>query len=113
MPKKKKTRKQKMQTDQRRQMTQQLSPSQASVQTPVHADNEPQEATESHAGTFSLPKSFTFTSAKKTQAVAAPQQRTAIITNEYHYIGTDLLKTVLLTASIIIAELVIRFAFKI
>jgi hypothetical protein len=45
--------------------------------------------------------------------VAHPQMHTRVITNDYKYLSGDLIKTIILTSSIIIAELLIRFYMKI
>jgi len=107
MPKKKKTLKQKLKTEQRRQF-----PSiDSSLQD--HSVAEDAVSPDLKEQTFSLPHSYTGNTVKTTRKViSTPMQATTIATNEYKYLGRDLLKTLFLTSSIIIVELVLRFIFE-
>ena len=110
MPKKKKTLKQKLKAEQRRQFP---TPDSSSVENSV-IENHAQIPTEQ---TFSLPQSYLDNSHKAKQKTAAMIQNAraqtlSIATHEYKYLGRDLAKTLFLTGSIIIVELVLRFIFE-
>lgn len=105
MPKKKKTLKQKMQADQRRQPTTAVRTSSENSPQTI-----PQPAHTSASTSFSLPT----THAKKHRESREQARTTAIAidTNEYAYLSKDILKTTLLTSLIVIAELVMKFFFE-
>lgn len=90
MPKKKKTLKHKLQTDKRRQET-----------------TVGQESVQSETGTFSLPQSYVAKKESPRKKITPTTQ--TISTHEYAYLGRDLLKTTLLTGSIICIEILIRY----
>jgi hypothetical protein len=91
MPKKKKTRKQKMQSDQRRQT---ITISAQPIPNHEKIERETPSPTTTVAPT------------------AKPIVRHAILTGEYQYLSGDLLKTAVLTCSIVLAELLIHFFAK-
>lgn len=98
MPKKKKTLKQKLQTDKRRQLT------------TVSADHTEESVT---SPTFSLPQDYIkTTSAKRTTIKHTPTQVTNIQTHEYKYLRRDLIKTSMLTTSIVVLEIILRYVFE-
>ena len=108
MPKKRRTRKQKILVDQKKHMVHEPEPVDTSSQ-----KVESQTAAQNTATpdiTFSLP---TTTSTKQpTPRAAKPAVQTvSVLTTEYGYLGKDLVKTALLTGAIIIAELLIRFLY--
>ncbi len=90
MPKKKRTLKQKVQSDVRRHST----------HTMTHHESDGQ--------TFSLPQSY-FT---PTQKIPATPRVTTIATNEYRYLGRDLFKTMFLTGTIVLIEILIRYVIE-
>ncbi len=91
MPKKKKTLKHKLQTDKRRQ--------DASVSS---------DPIQSESPTFSLPQSYMVKKPSPSRTPASPKPAT-ITTHEYNYLRRDLFKTTLLTGSIIVIEILIRY----
>lgn len=90
MPKKKKTLKHKLQTDKRRQETAVSS-----------------ETMQRDTATFSLPQSYIKKAPASSPRLA--DKPTVITTHAYNYLGRDLLKTTLLTGSIIVIEILIRY----
>lgn len=102
MPKKKRTRKDKIQADIKRQST----PSLAHPTRPVAVTREAKEPekTKQTSGSFSLPQRYT--DQIKTHPTTASAK---ISTSAYGYLQGDLLKTTVLTFSIIGAELLIYF----
>lgn len=94
MPKKKRTRKEKLQSDMRR-------------QTPRATVPQPQETI---ATTYSVSEMLT-PSPKVTSPESIMKQQT-IITSDYAYLNRDLLKTTLLTGTIVALELFIYFFTK-
>ncbi len=115
MPKKKKTRKQKLQADARRQMIPSVSSSSTPV-LPAQEPTQPQETNERSESTFSLPKSYTTKSppTKKLheEKIHTSTQTVSIATHGYQYLAHDLRKTAFLTSAIVVAELLIRFIFE-
>jgi hypothetical protein len=106
MPKRRKTRKDKMLLDQKRQTVHESTPSVvSSPQTETHQQKEESVATGSM--TFSLPETQHKTSevAQKPKAVT---ETITVSTNEYGYLSNDLMRTALLTGAIVFAELVIK-----
>lgn len=97
MPKKRKTLQQKLHADQNRQTDYGEKQSVA---------NPKSETSSSQQVTFSLPTSY---SASKQTHRSAPT--VAISTDSYAYLGKDLLKTALLSCSVVIVELLIRYFF--
>ena len=98
MPKKKKTRKQKIIADVRhKQYVDQPITAKIDSLTQIKSENMPIETKPNY----------------KQQTPYAPQQNLnqAITTSHYTYLYSDLLKTLILTFSIIIAELLIRYLF--
>jgi hypothetical protein len=105
MPKKKRTKKDKIQTDQRRQTSPSLGhTAKAAVTREVEKTPSVGEQT---SGTFSLSKEYSGPTKRKTPMQTA--QTVAISTSAYSYLRSDLLKTTILTSAIVIAELVIYF----
>ena len=103
MPKKRKTRKEKIVTDQKRQVVHQNESSIIpSSKNETHGTGENIQTV-----TFSLP-----TVQEKKPATKPASQAVTISTNEYGYLTTDLMRTALLTISIVLAELVIKVVFK-
>jgi hypothetical protein len=104
MPKKKKTLKQKMQADQRRDVTKSVTTS--------HEPSPSTAANPAASGvSFSIPAAHT----KKHNERPVAQPRTtaiAIDTNEYTYLSKDLIKTSVLSLLIVVAELAIKFFFE-
>ena len=104
MPKTRKTRKQKMQRDQKRPTVHDMTPPEvSSSRTQTHQAEQTPVATE----TYSLSTNET-----KTPTVTAKAKETAskvtVSTTEYGYLSNDLMRTALLTGAIVLAELVIR-----
>jgi len=98
MPKKRKTRQQKISTDQRR--------SEVSL-SPISA---PQEQA-SPSVTFSLPASQK--DKPVVQKAIQPQRETVTISiGEYGYLANDLMRTALLTGAIVLTELLIKILFR-
>lgn len=108
MPKLKKTRKQKMKTDQRRQVSSSMTTPSKSVEKAT--PEKTQQTPERQSGTYSLSDSFSV----KTKASAKQpiHQERAVSTNEYKYLRGDLWKTIFLTSAIVVTELVIRFVVE-
>ncbi|MBA3723901.1 MAG: hypothetical protein H0W89_03320 [Candidatus Levybacteria bacterium] len=110
MPKQKKTLKQKMQTDVRRQASPSLS--RHSETAPISRETKtPNPVEQAPIGTFSLPTPYT---KKQTKLRAIPHAHSpvssaAINTNDYAYLRGDLLKTVIITSAIIIIETLVYF----
>jgi hypothetical protein len=109
MPKKKRTRKDKIHTDVRRQSTSSADFPKKSVSTTRENDEQSKQA-EPSIGTFSLPQEYTQNAPKKT-AVRANQtiKTVAVDTSSYSYLRGDLLKTTFLTLTIVGAELFVYF----
>lgn len=107
MPKKKRTRQDKIQADLKRQSRPSLAHPTRSAAVSREA-KEPVNKTEETKGTFSLPEKYTASSPRKSTPTmkARPAE---INTAAYSYIRGDLLKTTVLTISIIGAELLIYF----
>lgn len=102
MPKKRKTRKQKISLDQKRQTVHEITPS---VTTPQKIETQKTEQETMTSGvTFALPITTHETQRQKVEAVT-------VSSNEYGYLGNDLMRTALLTSAIIFAELLIRLFF--
>jgi hypothetical protein len=113
MPKKKKTLKQKMQTDQRRQSDPKvLTSPNASNNTLPTASGHVERPTETASGMFSLPTDYSKKNKETVATRTAQASAITISTNEYSYLGKDLLKTGFLTIIIVLAELVIKFVFE-
>ena len=113
MPKKKKTLKQKMQADQRRQTTTDVMVSSEKFTKDTTTKGNTQEHTPTSSSvSFSLPSSH----AKKRPEVREERHHQstsiAVDANEYSYLSKDLLKTSILTFLIVIAEIVIKFFFE-
>lgn len=110
MPKKRKTRKEKIQREHKRQVTQDVAPSISP--SPTEHVHSTQEAAMPQM-TFSLPETpETQQKAPIHTKPAAPKPVvTAISTDEYDYLGKDLVRTALLTGAIVFAELLIRLFF--
>ncbi|SRR6266568_632666 len=107
MPKKRKTRKEKILLDNKRQVVQEPAPSVVSSskkQTP-RTEQETEKIE-----TFSLPTAMDKIHTAPEKAKQSIQSIT-ISTNEYGYLATDLMKTALLTGAIVFAELLIRLFF--
>jgi hypothetical protein len=109
MPKKRKTRKEKIHKDIMRQEVHETTPSVSSSQND-HQEQPVQETTPA-AMTFSLPTVHSdgnHTQPARTQKIT----NVAISTEEYNYLGNDLSKTALLSSAIVIAELLIRLFYN-
>lgn len=111
MPKKRKTRKQKITVDQKQKMVHESvsyessSPSNAVTQI-AHSTN---AETNTQEVTFSLPTNDTSSVQKESRYSVA---QVAISTDDYGYLGKDLVRTVLLSGAIVLAELLIRLWFR-
>ncbi|HSX09105.1 MAG TPA: hypothetical protein VLF93_03055 [Candidatus Saccharimonadales bacterium] len=105
MPKKRKTRKQKILSEQKRVTVHEVTPSTESHSVSTHDHH---ESTAVHGTTFSLPTNYT-------QTHKTPEKKSsetaAISTNDYGYLGNDLIRTALLSGAIVIAELLIRLVY--
>lgn len=109
MPKKRKTRKQKMLTEQKKQAVHETVPLvDLSEKNAAPATQLPASAQQI---TFSLPKHYNNQTehAKERKPAAAA---VAISTSEYGYIGKDLMRTALLSGAIVIAEILIKMWFR-
>jgi hypothetical protein len=105
MPKKKRTKKDKIQSDMRRQSSPALGhSSKAAVTREVENTSSPSNNT---SATFSLNEFGSQT--KKKASTPAPAKTVAINTGAYSYLQGDLLKTTILTSAIVAAELFIYF----
>jgi hypothetical protein len=103
MPKKKRTRKDKIQTDLKRQSPTALSRSQSPAAVTREVEHRTEDAKPTTT-TFSLPEKYQ----SKTKVPTARQAQTvAINTSSYNYLRGDLLKTFVITTLIIGAELFI------
>lgn len=101
MPKKRKTRKEKMYVDQKRQI-----PLDVSVSTSQKNDTSlPQKEQ-----TFSLPISHSILALAQNER-AHKITVGPISTESYNYLGRDLIRTALLTGAIVLAEMLIRILF--
>lgn len=107
MPKKKRTREDKIQADKRRQSATQTVHLNKKAAVTREVENKP-EAPAATSSTFSLPKEYG-NAKSKTAAPASTTQTVAINTSAYNYLRGDLLKTTFLTTAIIAAELIIYF----
>ena len=113
MPKRKKTLKEKKHADERRHVTHETTHL-AGTTSRNHQSHEmtPESIAAPLGNTFSLPTNHT---QKHTKVPAVPVSRpttVTISTNEYGYLGKDLLKTGFLTVFVVAAELMIRFFFE-
>ena len=106
MPKKKKTREQKIQADMRRQSP--VSKPQVRVSDQQKQTTPTEVTPQIQQATFSLSKEYTPRHHPGTPKDLV-QESQAIHTNSYKYLAPDLIKTVFLTSSIIVAELLIKF----
>ena len=107
MPKKRKTRKEKVLNEQKRQVVQNITPSMEVSQrstTPLA-----QQSTPAQGMTFSLPSSYNRSNAKK--EIVSPVKTTIISTADYGYLGKDLIRTTLISGAIVLAELLIRLFY--
>ncbi len=93
MPKKVKTRKQKILADLRRKVA-------------------PVEVKKVDSATYSLPSQKSSSISHPVAAKSKSNNQATITTNSYSYLSSDLRRTILLTSAIIIAEIVIRFTVK-
>jgi hypothetical protein len=109
MPKKRKTRKEKILHDQKEKTVHQVAP--PVVSSPKNVAH-PQAETTVTSATFSLPITKEKISAKPEKIKETPQTIT-IATNDYGYLSTDLMRTALLTGAIVFAELLIKILFKV
>lgn len=100
MPKKKKTRKEKILSDQRRQTHQAAGTSPSVTSTPRGMNDLLTSDQPNTTVAFATPKSTS-------------TAQHAISTIDYKYLPGDLMKTAILTGSIIVIELVIKFIFRI
>lgn len=106
MPKKKRTRKEKIQADVKHQTSPSLAHPTRSAAVSREA-KEPVEKTEETNGTISLPQKYAAAPSRK----STTQRPAEINTSAYSYIRGDLLKTTVLTILIIGAEIIIYFTW--
>ncbi|HVA96618.1 MAG TPA: hypothetical protein VND99_03105 [Candidatus Acidoferrales bacterium] len=109
MPKKRKTRKQKIHIDQKKQVVHEQAPSVAVSQkkkTPSTEQQSPMPGV-----TFSLSAS---NAPKQTASIISKPRSSAVAisTEEYGYLGIDLMKTAIVTGAIVITEIIIRILFR-
>lgn len=109
MAKKKRTRKDKMQTDLRREASTTSSTKRRTVAKSSRQTAKP-KAAEQAGNTFSLPQEYVANIGREAalEAVGTPQN-VSINTSAYRYLRGDLLKTMTLTTLIIASELFIYF----
>lgn len=112
MPKKKRTRKQKIQTDQKHIHHSVMAPPEPS-QRGDSPSKQQKHITTTSGVSFSLPESYANKHTSQKATPSSQQTTIAIATNEYDYLGKDLRKTVLLTITIVIIEFLIRFFYPI
>lgn len=106
MPKKQKTRKQKLQADQRKK----LSVSTPAVTKAVKSRKQisvPSSEEKTPRDSYTLPT--TSVQAHPAESATVPRQTTTIITKGYNYLRTDLRKTTVVTSTIVLALLLIYF----
>ncbi len=103
MPKKKRTRQQKLQTDAKRQSTPRTH---VNASAAVTREVKEPRSKETPSGTFSLPEKYIEQVATATHI---PPKTVTIATAEYGYLRGDLLKTTLLTFGIVAIELIVHF----
>jgi hypothetical protein len=108
MPKKRKTRKEKMLKDQKRQVVHETP---HPVISSEKKETQKEQQTTSQNITFSLSTANTTVQSapKKTKPATTA---TVISTDEYGYLGVDLLKTAIVTSAVVITEIVIRILFR-
>jgi|ERR1700722_3848171 len=108
MPKKRKTRKEKILTGQKKQVVQNITPSIELSQ----RDSTPrtQQSTMSQEMTFSLPTHYKHSNEKR--ETVSPAKTVAISTADYSYLGKDLIRTTLISSAVILAELLIKIWFR-
>ena len=103
MPKKRKTRKEKILLDHKKQ----AAPVEVKPMTPSAATEAPQTQELPSGTTFTLPATQHKTAEK--QAISKPSSQTITVNqNEYTYLSNDLMRTALLTCAIVFAELFIK-----
>jgi hypothetical protein len=109
MPKKRKTRKAKILTDRKKQVIHETPVSVISSE--KKGARQANQQVPMQGMTFSLSTTNTEgqPASRKTQPVA---KTTVISTDEYGYLGIDLLKTAIVTAAIVVTEIVIRILFR-
>ncbi len=107
MPKKRKTRKDKILTEQKRQVVQTITSMESSQKetTPLTQQSATQQGL-----TFSLPTNYKQSNTKK--ETVSPIKTVAISTADYGYLGKDLIKTTLISSAVILAELLIKIWFR-
>ena len=109
MPKKRKTRKQKILNEQKRQVVHETLPSVELSE--KQAAPLAQQPITTQGLTFSLPTNYN--TAHSVQKEKKPVAASVVIsTNEYGYIGKDLMRTALLSAAIVLAEMLIKMWFR-
>lgn len=113
MPKKKRTRKQKIQTDQRHIHPSVMASNEPSQRGDSPSKQQKHENTTTSGVSFSLPASYANKHVSQKATPSSQPTTIAIATNEYDYLGKDLKKTLLLTIIIAIAEFLIRFFYPI
>jgi hypothetical protein len=108
MPKKRKTRKQKIQFDQKRQAVHEIPPVIASQKNDTRSS--PQTSTVPDVA-FSLPRA---TEEKKSapETVTSKETVVTVPADDYGYLGIDLAKTAIVTCAIVVTEIVIRILFR-
>jgi len=105
MPKKRKTRQQKILTEQKRQVIHKDEPSVISSSQNSHQEQAAPTLT------FSLPSSHENKPAPQ-RAVKPHNEAITISTGEYGYLANDLMRTALLTGAIVLTELLVKILFR-
>ena len=111
MPKKRKTRQEKIQIDNKKHVNNEVITSSSSSQNIHTAEKPARDTSASTPMTFSLPVSHTEIQEIAHSTKIQKNLSVSIATEEYGYLKGDLLKTALLTGAIVFAELLIRLFF--
>jgi hypothetical protein len=107
MPKKRKTRKEKILTDQKKQVIHEAAPSVISSEKKESHQIDPQTPVQGITFSFSHENTEVQPAPKKIKPAVA-----VISTEEYGYLSVDLLKTAIVTSAVVITEIVIRILFR-
>jgi hypothetical protein len=109
MPKKRKTRNQKISSEKKRQIDHETVVSVDSSSSKTTQSTQQETATQEV--TFSLPTNYHATQTTQKEKKITSSVTTSISTSEYGYLGKDLMRTALLSGAIVIAELLIRLFY--
>ena len=110
MPKKRKTRKQKVLIDQKRQTVYQTP---AVIISQKEETPQSSQATAMSEVTFSLSQTAAVKDSSQMQTKPKALTKTVVVSTEgYGYLGIDLLKTAIVTGAIAITEIIIRILFR-